>query len=72
MIPPRQTNANQWFCVEEISNANRPIILLAAGTLAECHLFIERYRAHGQASHLRVNYSPAMRKFLARTTSDAA
>jgi hypothetical protein len=72
MVPPRQANNNAWFCVEEISNVARPIILLAAGTLQECHQFIERYRAAGQASRLRVNYSPAMRKFLARTTADAA
>jgi hypothetical protein len=62
----------RWFCVEDCSNAARPVVLLSVGSLPECHDFIERCRQHGRAAHLRVNYSPAMRRYLEQRGSDAA
>lgn len=62
----------RWFCVEDYSNARQPVLLLASGTLQECHHFIERCRLHHRPGHYRVNYTPAMQKLLRRTTAEAA
>jgi hypothetical protein len=72
MSNPPPATRDRWFCVEDCSNAKRPTILLPAATLAECHSFIDERRKTGHLGHYRVNYSMAMRRFLAANTSQAA
>lgn len=60
-----------WFCVEDCSDPNRPMLLMAEGTLQDCHDFIEHCRLQKRAGVYRVNYSLAMRKYLASRRSAA-
>lgn len=61
-----------WFCVEDCSKPLRPVVLLDGAGLEQCHEFIQRKREAGAADQLRVNYSLAMRRYLAATSSQAA
>lgn len=61
-----------WFCVEDCTKPLRPVVLLDGASLEQCHEFIQRRRETGAADHMRVNYSLAMRRYLAATFSRAA
>lgn len=62
----------QWFCVEDCRVAHRPVVLLSAGTLAECHRFMEHLKATGRVGVFRLNYSAAMRNYVRAAGSRAA
>lgn len=72
MNRPTAMANEKWFCVEDYTQAQRPMILLPVATLQECHDFIEKCREQRRPGNYRVNYSTSMRRYLRTTMSQAA
>lgn len=72
MNPKPKPTRQDWFCVEDCVDPRRPILLLAEGTLGDCHAFIESCRLRGRRGVYRVNYSPVMRRYLKTNARPAA